>query len=143
MVRLGGLGADGEACTILLVDDQSTFREVLSLGLKREGFRVLQAGSGREALARLQDQATGVRLVITDIAMPGLDGLELAEELGRRAPDLPILLITGLSDQVPCCNGRTLPLLLKPFRMGELMGQIRELLGPFDGSLQQGPPGTH
>lgn len=142
-MRSGDLGSDGEPWTILLVDDQSTFREVLGLGLKRQGFRVLQAGSGREALACLQEQPAGVRLVITDIAMPGLDGLELAEELGRRAPDLPILLITGLSDQNPCCNGRTLPLLLKPFRMSELMGQIHELLGPSNESLRQAPPGSY
>jgi len=120
--------------TILVVEDESDFREILSYCLATRGFRVLQAGNGREALTCLDDKLGEVSLVITDIVMPAMDGLELATELGRRAPEIPILLITGMPDQSPCCNGRTLPLLMKPFRMRELLGYVSDLLGPSNGT---------
>jgi len=138
----GKAASTGDVCTILVVDDESDFREVLSYCLETRGFRVLQAANGREALARLEDTLGEVSLVVTDIVMPAMDGLELAAELGRRAPEMPLLLITGMSDQVPCCNGRTLPLLLKPFRLSELLGHVRVLLGTSNGAGGPDRPGV-
>ena len=81
----------GDVCTILVVDDESAFREVLSYCLETRGFRVLQAANGREALARLEDTLGEVSLVVTDIVMPAMDGLELAAELGREGSSIGVL----------------------------------------------------
>jgi DNA-binding response OmpR family regulator len=130
----GKAAANGDSYTILVVDDESGFREVLACCLETRGFRVLKAANGREALACLEDRLAEVALVITDIVMPAMDGLELAAELGRRAPEMPLLLITGMPGLDPCCDGRTLPLLMKPFRFRELLRHVQALLGPCNGA---------
>ncbi len=133
---------NGDSRTILVVDDEPEFREVLGIGLARQGFRVLKAANGREALACLEDRLGEVALVITDIVMPAMDGLELATELGRRAPEMPLLLITGMPGQDPCCDGRTLLLLMKPFRLRELLRHVHDLLGPSNGAGGRILPGV-
>lgn len=114
--------------TVLLVDDEPALREVLRLGLAAKGYRVLEAANGLEALDVLEARGHEVQLLVTDIVMPSMNGVQLAEEVERRLPGLPVLLITGYSDQAPEREGRPLPLLVKPFRIGELASRIREML---------------
>jgi CheY-like chemotaxis protein len=72
-------------------------REVLAGHMEERGYRVARAGDGLEALAQL-DGGAAVDLLISDFAMPGMDGLTLIQEARRRRPELPALLLTGYAD---------------------------------------------
>ncbi|MGL1864156.1 MAG: response regulator [Pseudodesulfovibrio sp.] len=82
--------------TVLLVDDEEGIRRVLSVVIKDAGFKVLTAASGAEALDILTDN--DVELVVSDIKMPGMDGLELLQKIKRNWPDSEVIMITGHGD---------------------------------------------
>ena len=77
--------------TILLVDDDPGVRFALSEVMCERGYRVVCASSGAQALASLD----GVDVVVTDLSMPGMDGLELVSQIAARAPALPVILLTA------------------------------------------------
>lgn len=104
-----------ENATILVVDDDPEVREIVAEFLIDAGHRVLQAGGGLEALRMLSD-TEGVDLVITDVRMPDISGIELAERITRERHGLKVILISGFF--VAKETGRRL--LRKPFRMKEL-----------------------
>ncbi len=112
--------------TILVVEDEERVRELASRVLTGKGYRVLEASTGEEALRILQE--TEVELVLTDIVMPGMTGTELAEQLARRFPDLPIVFMSGYPGE----GGRygTLPagalLIQKPFTPALLLDRVGE-----------------
>jgi two-component system, NtrC family, response regulator AtoC len=81
---------------ILVVDDDPASRELLRKVLATEGHQVVQAGDGREALAELQRQPAD--LVVSDIRMPDLDGVQLLERMREVAPDVPVILVTAFGD---------------------------------------------
>ncbi|HEY0987716.1 MAG TPA: response regulator [Kofleriaceae bacterium] len=83
--------------TVLVVDDEPGVRFALTEVLADRGHRVIAAASGPEALELLD----GVDVVVTDLAMPGMDGLELVQQIAARAPALPVILVTACgSEQV-------------------------------------------
>lgn len=82
---------------MLIVDDDAMVREVLAGQMEEQGYRVVRASDGLEALAHL-DGGAAVDLLISDFAMPGMNGLMLIEEARRRQPELPALLLTGYAD---------------------------------------------
>ena len=82
--------------TLLLVDDEASNVESLQRIFEREGMNILTAGDGREALDVLRKQRIDV--VLTDLMMPGMNGLELGRRLQQANPDLKILYLTGFSD---------------------------------------------
>jgi CheY-like chemotaxis protein len=84
-------------CTILVVDDDTVVRDVVIQMLSTHGFGVLTAGSGYEAL-RILTQRT-VDLLLTDIVMPGMDGVELAKEARQLRPGLKVLFGTGYAQK--------------------------------------------
>ncbi|MBV8705087.1 MAG: response regulator [Acetobacteraceae bacterium] len=110
----------GENATILVVDDDAEVREVVAEYLMDSGHRVLQAAGGVEAL-RVLDRAPDIDLVITDVRMPDISGIDLAERITREIPSPRVILISGyfVPQQV---NRRVLR---KPFRMQELEEAIR------------------
>lgn len=113
---------------ILLVDDEELVRSATADMLRDIGYQVLEAGSGREALAVLKSGAD-LEAVVTDYLMPGMNGGELIGEMRRTAHLLPALLITGYAaagDDVPGDVAR----LSKPFRQRELAAKVEELLRP-------------
>lgn len=112
--------------TILVVDDESTLREIIVRTLQAEGYRVVEAGDGLQALALL-DQELDVALVITDIRMPRMDGYELADRMTVRPTPLPMIFISGYDQGGISLPGSLFP---KPFAMDALLGEIRRLLGP-------------
>jgi DNA-binding NtrC family response regulator len=77
--------------TILLVDDDAGVRFALTEVLCDRGYRVICASSGAQALTLLD----GVDVVVTDLAMPGMDGLELVSQIAARVPSLPVILLTA------------------------------------------------
>lgn len=110
--------------TILIVDDEPEVRMVVAEFLEDFGYRVLQAGGGAQALGRLQDNPS-VQLLITDIRMPEMSGIELADLATEQNPRLKVILISGyfVAQQV---HRR---FLRKPFRMKELEVAVRSELG--------------
>src|SRR5918912_2121744 len=114
--------------TILIADDDHTLTALLRQTLADEGYRVLTAAEGREALA--QAQAHRPDLVVLDWMMPGLSGLEVARRL-RAAQRLPILMLTArdaLEDRVAGLDSGADDYLVKPFHLAELLARVRALL---------------
>ena len=119
--------------TILLVEDDDAIRPVLRRALERQGYRLLLASSGEEALeiAESQDDGEKVDLVITDLMMPGIGGVELLERLTRRFPNTRALLMSGYSDEALVragLPGGRAAFLQKPFTLDELSRRVREVL---------------
>jgi CheY-like chemotaxis protein len=112
--------------TILLVDDEPLVRSPLERSLRDRGYTVLEAADGATALALAESRR--VDLVVTDLVMPGMTGIELADALAARFPGLRTLFISGHSDNglPPTLAGRGL--LRKPFSMETLVHRVREAL---------------
>ena len=105
--------------TILVVDDDPGVRFALTEVLRERGHRVVTAASGHEALGKLE----GVDVVVTDLAMPGMDGLELVSRIAARSPDLPVVLVTahGSDQMVRIAQGRgARGCVRKPFDIDEI-----------------------
>jgi CheY-like chemotaxis protein len=117
-----------EACRVLLVEDDFLIAMGTVDMLEDLGHEVVQAGSAREALEILQSGQT-FDLVITDHAMPGMNGTEFAIRCRQTWKDLPIVLATGYSD-LPVEAELGLPKLSKPYRQEELARQIAALVRP-------------
>jgi CheY-like chemotaxis protein len=111
--------------TVLVADDESSLRRLVARRLTNDGYRVVEAGDGIEALALLQAPDTDIRLVITDIRMPRMDGYALADRIGERAKSPPIIFISGYGQ-----TGVWLPgsVFAKPFSLDALMEEVRRLL---------------
>ena len=123
-----GLGARSHS--ILVVDDDHEVRRLTARMLRVAGYNVLEAGSGSEALRALEGNPT-IALVVTDIVMPEMHGLDLADRALARAPDLRIVLMTGHAPQLTALlelRDAPLPVLLKPFTSEQLIGKVRDVL---------------
>jgi two-component system cell cycle sensor histidine kinase/response regulator CckA len=107
--------------TILVVDDSDLVRRLMVRTLKGAGFVVLEARSGLEALRRLEAHTGAVDMLITDLSIRVVHGVELYMELRTRQPRLPVIFVTGSSGNGP---GH----LQRPFMLEELLGRVRYLL---------------
>ena len=117
--------------TVLLVDDEDLVRRGMARILSREGYRVLSAPSGAEALNLCRGLGAPLDLLVTDLSMPGMDGRELAARIAEDIPGIKILFITGYSDQAVLCEAaldRGRAIMLKPFSAEELLAKTREIL---------------
>jgi CheY-like chemotaxis protein len=113
--------------TILVVEDDPATREVTRRLLQRHGFRILEAEHGGAALVVLGSGDTPVDLVLTDVMMPGMSGVDLAARIGERWPDLPVLLMSGYSDaeiRAKGALGRQRSLIEKPFTASGLLKAV-------------------
>jgi CheY-like chemotaxis protein len=117
--------------TILIVEDNDNLRNLLHRALEGNGFSVLPAADGAEAL-RLCEQHDGtIDLVVSDIVMPRLNGLELEERIRAARPETKFLFITGFGDQFPELRERIkygANILEKPFLPSELLGKVEDTL---------------
>jgi two-component system cell cycle sensor histidine kinase/response regulator CckA len=124
-------GLEAPAHSVLVVDDDRGVRQLTARMLRHEGYEVLEAESAAEALQVLES-GPEVGLVVTDIVMPGMHGLELADRVLARARSPRVVLMTGhaaeLSGQLEQRNPQ-LPILLKPFTSEQLLGAVRRALG--------------
>jgi two-component system cell cycle sensor histidine kinase/response regulator CckA len=126
----GARPAPDEAETILLVEDEPCLRQVIVETLQELGYRVLTAVSGAEALARLE-QGQAIDLLLGDLALPGLNGLDLCRALHQQRPATQCLFMTGTPP--PGADRQALQQegigwLLKPFDLDELAGSVQALL---------------
>ncbi|KJR44025.1 Signal transduction response regulator, receiver region domain protein [Candidatus Magnetoovum chiemensis] len=85
--------------TILVVDDDLFIREMLSYVLKDAGFDVINAQDGQEALELCVKQPKDISLIVSDMLMPKMDGLELIDQLGKNNCTVPVILLTGEDDE--------------------------------------------
>jgi DNA-binding response OmpR family regulator len=111
---------------ILVIEDEARIRAFLARGLEAEGYTVVAAGDGREGL----DLATQARLdlVVLDLLLPGLNGLQVLRELQRAKPELPVVILSARSDLPTKLRGFGLgatDYLSKPFSFDELVARIR------------------
>jgi PAS domain S-box-containing protein len=121
-----GRAASGDR-RVLLVDDDALVRAGAAASLRLAGFDVVEAAGGTEALRILKD-TPDVHALVTDYAMPGLSGAELARRVRERQPQLPVLLVTGYAD-LEDQDAAALPRLDKPFRPEELVAALEALPG--------------
>jgi two-component system cell cycle response regulator CpdR len=114
---------------ILLAEDDHSMRVFLTRALERAGHDVVAAADGEEALAALAIE--GFDLLIADIVMPGLDGIELARRAAIAAPALRVMFITGFA-AVTLSGGQVAPraakVLSKPFHLRDLVSQVSRIL---------------
>src|SRR2546421_3303165 len=117
-----------DSSTILLVDDEDAVQKLLAYPLEREGFRVIQARDGQEAVARFADER--VDLVVLDLMLPKLGGLEVCRRL-RAQSTVPIIMLTARDDELDKVLGVELgadDYITKPFSIREFRSRVRALL---------------
>jgi len=116
---------------ILVVDDEDSVRAIVGRTLQAEGYEVLSAREGREALRELEEIGGAVDLVVTDLVMPGMGGLQLRGELARRYPDLPLVWISGHPMEPEFTRGtpgKNQPFLMKPVEPDALLDTVAQVL---------------
>jgi DNA-binding response OmpR family regulator len=134
---------------ILLVDDEQSIQTLLSYPLRKDGYEVVRAADGREALARFSEQTFD--LVVLDVMLPQLDGLEVCRRLRARSP-VPIIMLTAKSEEIDKVVGLELgadDYITKPFSMREFRSRVKaalrraEMARPDDVDSDEPPLAVH
>ena len=116
---------------LLIVDDDPAVREVTAMALRRLGYEVITAGSGRVALDLLSRADPLVDLMVVDFAMPGMNGIDVSREARVLRPDLPVLFVTGYADMSALAGIDPSLIMGKPYRDHDLADRVAFLLqGP-------------
>lgn len=113
---------------ILVVDDEIDEVESLSRGLRSKGYQVLQALNGQEALNHIHNDSAGIDLVITDYAMPVMNGMELLRDIRKNHGNLPIIMMTayGKKDLIlDALRNHCDCFIEKPFTLEQLLREIQ------------------
>ncbi len=124
--------------TVLVVEDQEDLRALLITVLQKNGYRVLDAMDGASALSKFQECHNQIALVITDVVMPGMGGLDLGTHLRKQVPGLKVLYMSGYTDSLMARQGplsNDTPFLQKPFTPDVLARKVRDVL---DGTTVRG-----
>ena len=114
---------------ILLVDDEQPIQTLLSFPLQRDGYEVVQASDGREALARFSEQQFD--LVVLDLMLPRIDGLEVCKRLRAKGSTVPIIMLTAKSEEIDKVLGLELgadDYITKPFSLREFRSRVKAAL---------------
>jgi CheY-like chemotaxis protein len=119
--------AEIEQPHILLVDDDDMLRTIIRLGLEKLGYAVSSADSGKSALETAA-QNQDIQLLLTDVLMPEMSGVELAEKLRKTHPRLEVLYVSGHLRTTMDLPGDAIHFLQKPFRSAELDDRIKMIL---------------
>ncbi len=117
-----------DSATILLVDDEEAVQKLLAYPLQRDGYRVIQARDGEEALGRFASEQ--IDLVVLDVMLPKLDGLEVCKRV-RATSSVPIIMLTARDDELDKVLGLELgadDYITKPFSIREFRSRVRALL---------------
>lgn len=118
------MGQDSEAPTILVVDDDRAVRTLVQAYLERAGYAVLTAGDGEEGLDVFRRHQDGIALLLTDVVMPKMDGMKLADAVLKVRPHLPVIFISGNAQNADRGHG----CLAKPFTSSQLVNKIHQVL---------------
>ena len=137
---------NGNQPQILVVEDNGALRRLMLRILAGCGYAVLEAPGGPQGLELFLEHASGVDLVIVDMVMPGMSGLDVAAEIERHQPGTKILYISGFGSSVAMESiGRRFPdrVLIKPFDADQLMDRVAVLLKPEEPQPSTvAPPGS-
>lgn len=116
--------------TILIVDDEPDVVFFISKICQPQGFVTLTAGSGLEALKYIQELPTRIDLVLLDLRMPGMNGIEVLKSIRKHLPNLPVIILTALSDKRKECEALGIDAYItKPYSIEELYNKITHVLG--------------
>lgn len=117
--------------TILIVEDEEPVRKILALILSDAGYRPLQATNGHRALELLQQEAQLPDLIITDVMMPVLNGVQLTQQLktGEKTKDIPIIMMSAIGPQIADGTGAD-AFIRKPFSLDNMEQLVRRWLQP-------------
>jgi CheY-like chemotaxis protein len=124
--------------TILLVEDEEAVRRLVRRTLEKQGYQILVAASGTEALEIVQGHPGRIHLVISDVVMPQMGGRQLAERLQALRPEIRVLFVSGYTENSILSSGNLVEgeaFLQKPFTPLALARRVRELLDTADGEL--------
>jgi two-component system cell cycle sensor histidine kinase/response regulator CckA len=126
--RAGGL-------SVLVVDDETAVRRFAVRVLERDGIGVLEATDGAEALELVRAQKAAIDVVVSDIVMPRLNGVELMQALSESFPHLPVILMSGYATAALSELGIATPcgILTKPFPAERLLAEVHRCVGRRDG----------
>jgi two-component system, cell cycle sensor histidine kinase and response regulator CckA len=117
--------------TLLLVEDETSLREIVRESLESCGYHILSAKDGSEALDICAARGAAIDLMLTDVVMPGMSGRELADRLRVSRPDIAVLYMSGYTDDAVVRHGllaEDMALVQKPFRAAALARRVREVL---------------
>jgi PAS domain S-box-containing protein len=117
--------------SILVVEDEGGIRALVRKILRRQGYQVIEASNGEEALRLLAEEGTKVDLLLTDVMMPGMNGVELSQKALAQDGSLKVLFVSGYTDESVLEAGQFpagTAFLQKPFTLGSLLGKVREVL---------------
>ena len=125
----------GHGERVLVADDDLAVAEMIRRGLEDHGYRVVIAGNGVEAVGLFKSDPGATGVVVCDVAMPGLDGPGIVEEVRRLRPEVPIVLMSGEAEEAgeseathPSAPGLGLRFLSKPFVLSGLLRTVHEAL---------------
>ena len=126
------------AATLLVVENEAAIKALVQMALERQGYVVLSAESGSEALSLAAAHQGRIDLLITDVVMPDIRGPELARRLAAERPGLTTLFMSGYMEETLSEETTSLPSLVdfihKPFLPSALIAKVREMLGRKPGS---------
>jgi len=116
--------------TVLLVEDSTTVRKAAQRIFTECGYKVLEAGSGAEAISVAQNNPNSIDLLVADLVMLGMSGRELGPALRAEHPELPSLYMSGYEPQDSAAEDSEEPIVFfrKPFTGAALLGKVREIL---------------
>jgi two-component system cell cycle sensor histidine kinase/response regulator CckA len=117
--------------TVLVADAEKVRRTLLQIGLTRRNYRVLEARDGQRALSLARRHSGPIELLLTEVRLPRLSGLELAESLASEHPEMEVLFLVGAPDSPEaekCFSAARGKILQKPFDLPLLLGQVDEQL---------------
>lgn len=128
--RPKGPASPGAPRTVLVVEDESAVRNLVIVSLTKHGYHVLAAASGQEAMAILKSEGVAIDLLLTDANMPGMTGIELVSALLAERPTLPVIVMSGFTEDLPRLSGfeDRIVLLPKPFTPKELRERVGQIL---------------
>jgi len=120
-----------KAETVLIADDEPGVKTLAANALRKLGYKVIEAGNSKEALAMSEQTKGKIDLLLTDVIMPDLNGKALADKLSKLRPDMKVLFMSGYSDKAISQNGILMPgtkLVQKPFSQKSLSKAVRDVL---------------
>ena len=120
----------GAGKTVLVVDDHDITRQTIARMLEAGGFTVVTASSGAEALDRLARERGDIDIVLSDVTMPGMNGIDLSYQIREKYPTLPVAIVSGdVSELERSIIGRfDVPFIKKPFHAESLYSAVREAI---------------
>jgi len=135
--------SSGKRDLIMFVDDEPEVRSIARITLEQQGYRMIEAEDGVQALKIYNERKGEISLVVTDVLMPNLDGLGLAARLHKISPDLPVLLLSGhvLEEDLWAPGNARLRYLMKPYRLADLQAAVVDLIG-LPSKTPESPPAS-